>query len=77
MSGIEEIMKLIKSIKEIEVRLTKAGLDINHLEETVAKLEAMSDAEQRKTIGRNYAKFKKLTHWQRDKEPTKQKLTTK
>jgi hypothetical protein len=64
MSSIEEILKLIKAIKAIEERLKKAGLDINNLEDTVAKLEAMSDEEQRKIIGRNYDKFKKLTQWQ-------------
>jgi hypothetical protein len=61
MSTIEEIQKLIKSVKAIEERLTKAGLDINNLEDRVAKLEGMSDEEQRKIIGRNYAKFKKST----------------
>jgi hypothetical protein len=64
MSTIEEIQKLIKSVKAIEERLTKAGLDINNLEDRVAKLEGMSDEEQRKIIGRNYAKFKKSTQWQ-------------
>ena len=64
MSTIEEIQKLIKSVKAIEERLTKAGLDINNLEDRVAKLEGMSDEEQRKIIGRNYAKFNKSTQWQ-------------
>jgi hypothetical protein len=64
MSTTEEILKLIKSIKAIEERLKKAGLDINSLEDRVAKLEGMSDEEQRKLINRNYTKFKKQTQWQ-------------
>ena len=64
MSSKEEILKLMKSIKAIEERLKKADLDINNLEDRVAKLEAMSDKEQKKVMARNYAKFKKETQWQ-------------
>jgi hypothetical protein len=56
MSATEKIVKLIKSNKELERRLTEADLSIKNLEERVAKLESMSDVEQRELIGRNYAR---------------------
>jgi hypothetical protein len=77
MSATEKIVKLIKSVKELERRLTEAGLSIKNLEERVAKLESTSDVEQREIIGRDYARFKKSTQWQPDREQTKQNKTNK